>query len=209
MILRILSPLAMGLMLAAPAAADVTYSFSVDTSSISGTAGSLDFNFNPGPFTSQLALADIQNFSTDGTLVGSPVVTGDVSGTLPSTVTLDNGSALNDYFQAFTFGSSLNFDVRLYGPAVNSPDGVSTSGSAFAFSMFSDAAGTQPALTSDTTDGFAATLQVNLNGSTTPANFSSQTSLALSQTAVPEPGGLAVLAFVLAAFAASLRPGRK
>jgi hypothetical protein len=205
MILRpLFPPLAFCVFMAAPAAADVLYSFSVDTSSISGTAGSLDFNFNPGPFTSQFAQADILNFATDGALSGSPALLGDVSGVLPSTVTFDNGSALNDYFQGFTFGSSLMFDVRLYGPAVNSPDGVSASGSAFAFSMFSDTAGTQPVLTTDTTDGFAATLQVNLDGSTTLTNSSSQTTVSLAQAAVPEPVGLPILAFVFAAFAAAL-----
>ena len=48
--------------------------------------------------------------------------------------------------------------------ALSTPDGVSTSGSAFAFSMFSDPAGTIPALTTDTTDGFALTVGVNLDG---------------------------------------------
>ena len=43
---------------ASPAsAAPVTYDVSVDTSSISGTAGSLDFNFNPGPLVTQPASA--------------------------------------------------------------------------------------------------------------------------------------------------------
>ena len=182
---RFLLPVALCLTLAGPAAADELFSFVVDTSSIRGTAGLLDFNFNPGPFTSQLALADILNFSSDGSLAGSPSLTGDVSGALPATVTFDNGGALNDYFDGFKFGSTLTFEVRLYGPAVNSPDGVSTSGSSFAFSMFSDPAGTVPALTTDATDGFAITLDVNLDGSVTPTFFSSQAMLAPS--AVPEP----------------------
>jgi len=92
-----------------------------------------------------------------------------------------NGTAFNDYFDGFTLGSTMSCQVSLYGPALSSPDGVSTSGSStFAFSMFSDAAGTIPALTTDTTDGFAFTVDVNLDGTTTATNFSSQT------TVVPE-----------------------
>ena len=205
---RFLLPLAACLSLAGPAAADILYNVTVDTSSISGTAGSLDFNFNPGPLISQFALADLLNFSSDGSLAGSPSLTGDVSGgPLPSTVTFDNGGgSLNDYFDGFTFGSNLMFVVRLYGPAINSPDGVSTSGSLFTFSMFSDAAGTVPVLTSDTTDGFAITLSVNLDGSATPTNFSSQTTLV--QETVPEPASIVLLVAGLAAIAGTARHKR-
>jgi hypothetical protein len=162
---------------------------SVNTSSINGTAGSLDFNFNPGTFVSQSASLQILNFSSDGALAGPPVVTGDVRGTLPGTLTFDNGTALNDYFEGFTFGNLLKFDVSLYGPALSSPDGTSKSGSSFAFSMFSDPAGATPALTSDLVDGIALSVNVNLDGSTTLTNFSSQTSV--QAATVPEPGSLA------------------
>ena len=97
-------------------------------------------------------------------------------------MTFDNGTAFNDYFEGFTYGSTLSFQVSLYGPALSSPDGTSTSGSTFAFSMFSDAAGTMPVLTTDTTDGFAFTIDVNLDGTTTVTNFSAQT------TVVPATG---------------------
>jgi hypothetical protein len=197
---RFLVSIAICLSLAGGAAADALYSVSVNTTSILGTTGSLDFNFGPGPLISQPALADISNFTTDGSLVGLPTLTGDASGALPGTVTFDNAGLFNDYFQDFTFGSSLAFDVRLYGPAVNSPDGVSTSGSAFSFSMFSDTAGSIPALTSDTLDGFAVTLAVNLDGSTTPTSFSSESTLT-GLTAVPEPSLIAFLACSLTAIA--------
>ncbi len=109
-------------------------------------------------------------------------------------MTFDNGTAFNDYFEGFTFGSTLSFQVSLYGPALSSPDGTSTSGSTFAFSMFSDPAGTMPALTTDTTDGFAFTVDVNLDGTTTVTNFSSQTTVVPATRAVPEPGSLALMA---------------
>ena len=79
----------------AASAGPITYEIFADTSSIAGTAGSLDFNFDPGPLTSQSASLQILDFTSDGTLAGGscltggPCLTGDVSGLLPSTVTFD------------------------------------------------------------------------------------------------------------------------
>jgi len=185
----------MSLLCFAVSASADTYLVTINTLSIAGTAGSLDFNFNPGSFASQAASLQILGFSSDGTLAGSPQLTGDVSGTLPSTVTFDNGTGYNDYFEGFTYGSTLSFDVSLYGPALSSPNGVSTSRSTFAFSMFSDAAGTIPVLTTDTTDGFAFTVDVNLDGETTVTNYSAVTNVEpQTGTVTPEPGSLLLLA---------------
>ena len=168
------------------AAADpIAYLVTVDTSSIAGTAGSLDFQFNPGPLASQAASVQVLDFNSDGTLASSPILTGNVSGTLASTVTFTNSTVYNDYFSGFLFGGTLSFVVSLLGPALTTPDGTSTSGSAFAFSMFSDADGTIPALTSDAINGFAYTVAVNLDGTTTPTVSSSK--LTASVTTVPEP----------------------
>jgi hypothetical protein len=168
----------------------ITYAVTVDTSSVSGTAGSIDFDFNPGPLVTQAASLQILGFSSDGTLAGSPARTGDVSGTLPGTLTFDNGTAFNDFFEDLTFGTTLSFDLSLYGPALSSPDGISTSGSAFAFSLFSDAAGTMPVLTMNTTHGFAFAADVNLDGTSTVREFSSQTTVVPETSSVPEPSGL-------------------
>ena len=186
-------------------AAPITYDVTVNTSSINGTMGSLDFNFNPGS-NSQFAQLQILNFTSDGTLAGAcPCRTGDVSGQLPGTLTFDNGTGLNDYFDDFTYGTTISFAVSLYGPALSSPDGISTYGSEFVFSMFSDPAGMTPVLTSDTTDGFAFTINVNLDGSTTVTNYSAQTSVTQmtgpSGPSVPEPGTLALTATALACLA--------
>jgi hypothetical protein len=194
---RILLLLAIiGLTMAATAS-PTTYTVSVSTQALAGTTGSLDFNFNPGPLVSQTAMVQILDLS-GGALAGSPVLSGDASGSLPGTVSLDNGTGFNDYFQQFTYGSTLTFDVYLYGLALSAPDGKSTSGSTFAFSMFSDAAGTVPAFTTDVTDGFAYVVNVNLDGSTTVANY------IVNSAAAPEPAtwflvGLALLPSVLAA----------
>jgi len=182
----------------------VVVPISVDTSSLSGTTGSFDLQFNPGPLVSQSASLTINNFmSSGGSFFGAPFLTGDVSGTLPSALIFDNGSPFNDYFQDFTFGSSLSFTVALSGPAVFSPDGTSTSGSEFGFSMFSDPAGTAPALTNDTVNGFAVIVSIGTDGSVTAVNLSSETTMG-SPTDVPEPGSFAfvlVTAAILAVMA--------
>jgi hypothetical protein len=172
-----------------PAWADgVTYQVTVDTSSITGTAGSLDFQFNPGPLATQAANLQILSFASNGTL-GTSGLSGDVSGALPGTVSFDNGGGFNDYFTGFTYGTTISFLVNLFGPAVTSPDGTSVSGSSFAFSMFSDSAGTVPVLTSDTVNGFALTTNINLDGTTTLTNSSGPTDVTLV-AAIPEPGTL-------------------
>jgi len=83
-----------------------------------------------------------------------------------------------------------------------SPDGMSTSGSVFAFSMFSDSAGTIPTLTTDILDGFAATVDVNSDGTTTVTDPSMQTAVE-SSTVVPEPSSLLLLATGLLGLAGS------
>src|SRR5262249_4279155 len=141
----------------------------------------------------QAASLQILNYTSDGALAGNPTLTGDVAGTLPDTLRFNNGIAFNDYFDGFTYGSTLSFQVSLDGPALNSPDGVSSSGTTFAFSMFSDAAGTIPTLTTNIAAGFAFTIDVNLDGTTTVTNYSAQTTVLPVISGVPEPSSLALL----------------
>ncbi len=51
-----------------------------------------------------------------------------------------------------------------------------------------------PALTTDTTDGFAFTAGVNLDGTTAVTNASAQTTVTPATIAVPEPGILPLMA---------------
>jgi hypothetical protein len=177
-------------MVGTASAVPITYDVTVDTASLAGTTGSLDFNFNPGSPTTQNATVEVENLS-GGAVSGTPALTGSASGALPGTVTLINSTPFNDYFQDFVYGSQIQFDISLSGPALSAPNGTSTSGSAFTFSMFSDPAGTLPALTSNS-EGFAFVVDVNLDGSTTVNNFSSVTSIVAATTGrvpVPEPDG--------------------
>jgi hypothetical protein len=176
----------------------ITYDVTVNSSSISGTMGSLDFQFNPGPLVSEPATLQILNFASNGTLNPPPAPTGDVTGVLPGTLSFDNLTAFNDYFEPFTYGTMLSFDVSISSMAGG------TSGSAFAFSMFSDAAGTIPALTTDTTNGFAFTVGVNLDRSTTVTPFSSQTTVVPAVATVPESDSLTLVGTAIALMGALL-----
>jgi hypothetical protein len=178
---------------AANAALAASLFVTMDTSSIApGTTGSLDFQFNPGPLLFQAATVHITNFS-GGSFVGAPQTIGSVAGgPLPAAVTLTNGTQLNDYFQSFTFGNSLSFELDFSGPAVTSPNGLSTSTSEFSFSTFSDQNGLNPVLTPDP-NGIAATVVVNLDGSLTAGAVSPELRF------VPEPGSLWLLSGAFAA----------
>jgi hypothetical protein len=177
--------------------ADIIYDVTVNTSSIAGTAGSLDFNFNPGPLLTQSAKLRIFNFASNGNLVDLPSLIGDVNGSLPGTVTFDNETGFNDYFEGFKFGSTLSFEVMLYGLAVSSPNGFATSGSTFAFSMFSDSLGTIPVLTNNVQDGFATTVDLTLSGVAAVTNFSTETAVAPASP-VPEPSSAVPVGTIIA-----------
>ena len=176
-----------GLFGTAPASADM-YQVTVNTSSLAGGSGNLDFQFNPGPGTTPAATALVSNFSSDGSLIPPAALTGDASGSLPGTLTLDNGTAFNDYFQPFTFGTTITFDVTLSGGV----DVSDTTGSSFAFSLY-DAGGVTPLLTTDPS-GSVLTVNLNTDGSTTllrfPATPGELTTVGPLQAAVPEPSTL-------------------
>jgi len=174
-------------------AGSVTYLVDVNTNAIAGQAGNLDFQFNPGGLGSEFATTTVTSFQTSGGLLSQPAtLTGDASWSLPGTVTLDNGTAYNDVFQGFTFGSKFDILLTLSGPALNSPGG--SSGSSFALSLY-DAAGVTPLLTTDP-NGSVLTVDLNVNGTVSVLPFpqSSPNSIPIaSVSSVPEPPSLVQL----------------
>jgi len=163
---------------AAPVDAAVNYFVTVNTSSVNGTAGFLDFQFNPGNATTQQATAVISNFV--GGTPGVPTTSGNVTGSLPATVTLcssggagcTTNSALNELFQGFTYGNSFSFLLTLSGPAISTPNGTATAGSTFGVGLYDITQ--NPILTNQgATTGFAGTVDITLLGTTVPTAFPS------------------------------------
>lgn len=165
----------------------------VDTTSLNATTGSVDFQFNPGPLVSQAATVQIGGFSGVTYAGGQQDFGGASGGPIPAAVNIANSAQDNEDFESVTFTKSLSFSLTFDGPAVTSPNGTSTSTSLFALSLFSDAAGTKPVLTSDP-NGIAATVTVNLDGTLSRNAISPNVQL----TGVPEPGSLPLLAGALA-----------
>lgn len=201
-------------LLAGTAKADIIYQVSVNTSSISGTPGNIDLQFNPGGGSTQPASVRISSFSSvGGVITGAPSTVGDVSGTLPGTVTINNTTALNDYFQPFTYGNSFSFRLLFTGPAINAPNGTATSGSEFGLSLF-NSDGSNVFLTTNP-DGFAATANVNLNGTVTtttyPSNGNGGAPVVTFTTVVatPEPATFAMSFAAATVLGAALHRNRK
>jgi len=144
---------------ATSAFADYSFNFNVDTSSLNGQAGYMDLQFNPG-ISSVAASAAITNFISDAAL-GAVITAGSVTGTLPAAVTINNTTGFNDYFQAVTFGNSINFALDL-----SAAPGV---GSSFALA-FVDPTQTIPLLTNDQVNGIATRIDVGPNGAVVTNN---------------------------------------
>jgi hypothetical protein len=88
-----------------------TYQVSVDTSTLNGSAASLAFDLTDSDVGVDTTVV-ITSFATDGTL-GSAVVTGGVSGSLPGTVTLTDLDFLNSLEQGITLGDALSFTLEM------------------------------------------------------------------------------------------------
>jgi len=162
------------------------YSVFVDTSTISGTTGLLDFQFDPSSPLAQFGFAEILNF-TGGSLIPPPSITGDVSGILPGIIILNNDTPINEYREGITFGPNIIFDLLLAGPAVSNP-GPLPFGSLFGLSLFNSAGAVE--LTSNPA-GQLFTVSVNPGGTTTVTTYSPFV------TVTPEPAS--VLLFFTAA----------
>ena len=122
------------LALASPVTAgSIAHPITVNTSSsyFTGVTGSLDFQFNPGDATSQVATATITNFMTDGLLgtviPSTPPITGGGASSSPARdsdhcqqATLSPDS--NELNQTFTYGSYFSFTRHLLRGRGRQPD---------------------------------------------------------------------------------------
>ncbi|MBV9781901.1 MAG: Ig-like domain repeat protein [Acidobacteriaceae bacterium] len=104
--------------------ASIHYIVTVNTSSELAQNGYVDLQFNPSSQSTQAANVAVANFFTDGLLNPPPASpSGEVSGVLPGTVQLANGQSLNEYTESMTFGTTITFELYLYGPAITNPNG--------------------------------------------------------------------------------------
>jgi hypothetical protein len=179
----------------------VEYTFTMNTSSIAGTNGSVDFALNPGAGSDQSLTALVSGFLTDtGSYGGAQTLTGDAIGgpvTSGSPLTLNATNADNDDLETFKFGNTLSFKVDLSGPALSAPDGLATSPYEFIFSTYSDTAGTVPALTSDPL-GASGTITISPEAVIDAGAISPE----LGLVPTPEPSTIWLLFGALAIFAA-------
>jgi hypothetical protein len=168
-------------------ASPVTYQVNVNTATLSGTTGNVDFQYNSGPDTTDPSFITINFFTPAGQLSGVPQTIGSVTGTLPGPVIITNTPGLNDYFQGITFTNAITFSVTFDGPT---PTGTAIGGSAFAFTLYADD-GFTPLLANFPDTGANVQAFVAPNGS---IDFPT-----------PEPASFALLGLGFAAIAIRLR----
>ena len=179
-------------------AGPVEFTITLNTASIAGTNGSLDFALYPGAGSDQVLTATVFDFlatggsyggvkTPTGNVTGGPVITGNNLTLLANTLTQDN-----DELESFKFGSTLSFVVALSGPALTAPDGLALSPEQFIFSTYSDAAGTIPVLTTDP-GGAAGIINISAQGVASTSAVAS----GLSIVASPEPASFCMLASAL------------
>jgi hypothetical protein len=176
------------------------YEISVNTSSLIGTSGFLDFIFNPGAGPVDPASATLFGFTSDGTLTG-PSYIGDVSGALPGTVTINNTDVDNDYTEGFVYGTYFDIFVDLDIPDISDE---AQSGDSFYMTLFDS---NFDPLLGEGDIGQLVEIDLDTNGSPTVQNFSPDGEAMVMGT--PEPASLLLLATGLSAlFSRRLRRKR-
>jgi len=111
--------------LCASVASAQSYLVTVDTRDYAGTDGYVNFQFNPADLTAPAASATVLQWLGSTTLLDAPLIEGNVTGSLPGTVTMNNGTAFNDYFHAAEFGNVFSFVVEFSGNVAPSVLGTS------------------------------------------------------------------------------------
>ena len=99
------------------------YRVEIDTRQFSG-AGFLDFAFIAGNSPAPGATATLSNFS--GAFGALASQEGNVSGSLPGTLTFGNSGAYNDWFHNVTLGGKFAFNVAFGGDFLNTAGNAGT-----------------------------------------------------------------------------------
>jgi hypothetical protein len=181
----------------ANASAATIYHVSVDTSSLFGTAGYFDLQFNPGDVTSPSATATLSGFSGDVTLESGAVVDGGVSGALPGTIEFDNAAPFNAVLQPVTLRDAFDFTIRFSGAYE-----TTASGSGTRFSLVLLDSSYEPLATVDPV-GTILQFELMPGGGVAATTFDADAFGAesiVTLTAVPVPAALPLLASALVGF---------
>ncbi len=167
-------------------AAEPDYFVVVDTSTLNGSIGYLDFQLNPGVATAAAVTAQIEFgglFTT--VLQGGPIIEGDVvlGSPPPLSFTMINSTAFNDLLQPVQFGHRFDFRLRFSGDFLTASGGDAT---AFALTLL----GPDQTTTLLTTDpnGTIATFDLAPGGNIAISTFSASPVLpsVVSISPVPE-----------------------
>ena len=193
---------AMGFCLALPASA-ATYQVSVDTSSLSGSSGYLDFGF-AGLADSPAATSFVYALS-GGFALGAPLLDG-AALVDPHGWRLGNDGDFNAVFQSWQFGSSLQFTVDFGGAWQTATNG---SGNTFSLKLW-DGGASSSQLTTDSA-GDVLRFQLAPGGGVGVETFARDIAGAPSPvtvSAVPEPESCAMLLVGLVAILGTARRRR-
>lgn len=180
------------------------FNVTIDTSSLAGTSGSLNFQVEGPAGADPLSIA-LSDFNFDGALdpLDADLCFGEtpcpISGQLGIDPTVNFGNdagsppVIIDYLQPVTFGNLLSFRLDFTGMALDNPTIPSPGATVFKVLLLD--AGFNPLLSDDPVSGSILTF-VTADGRVTATNFSSAGEADLSDVSeVPEPAAAALVLF--------------
>jgi hypothetical protein len=142
---KLLHVLFLMLALGSTASASRGFVVTIDTSSLNGTRGAIEFQLNPGPGIYDDGAVTIEFLGL--TQQPNPSVSGDVK--FSPTFTMSNSRAFNDFFAGATFGSTMTVRLLFTGAMVDNPAAGRTAGTDFTLSLYKNEQGSTTALTND------------------------------------------------------------